>query len=45
MKLGHKGHLNTRNKFPKEVFPNPKISLPILYELKNLGFARTRRNP
>jgi hypothetical protein len=21
MKLGHKGHLNTRNKFSKEVFP------------------------
>jgi hypothetical protein len=21
IKLGHKGHLNTRNKFPKEVFP------------------------
>jgi hypothetical protein len=21
MKFGHKGHLNTRNKFPKEVFP------------------------
>jgi hypothetical protein len=21
MKLGHKGHLNTRNKFPNEVFP------------------------
>jgi hypothetical protein len=39
MKLGHKGHLNTRNKFPKEVFPNPMISLPILDELKNLGFG------
>jgi hypothetical protein len=24
MKLGHKGHLNTRNKFPKEVFPKSK---------------------
>jgi hypothetical protein len=21
MKLGHNGHLNTRNKFPKEFFP------------------------
>jgi hypothetical protein len=24
MKVGHKGHLNTRNKFPKEVFPKSK---------------------
>jgi hypothetical protein len=39
MKLGHKGNLNTRNKFPKLFFPNPKISLPILDELKNLGFG------
>jgi hypothetical protein len=45
MKLGYKGHLNTRNKFPKEVFPNPKISLLILDELKNLGFVRMKRNP
>jgi hypothetical protein len=35
MKLGHKGHLNTRNKFPKEVFTNPNIFLPTLDELKN----------
>jgi hypothetical protein len=34
MKLGHKGHLHTRNKFPKRLFPNPKISLPILDELE-----------
>jgi hypothetical protein len=34
MKLGHKGHLNTRNKFQKKFFPNPKISLPILNELE-----------
>jgi hypothetical protein len=34
MKLGHKGHVNTRNKFPKRFFPNPKISLPILDELE-----------
>jgi hypothetical protein len=45
MKLGHKGHLNTRNIFPKEVFPNPMISFSILDELKNLGFGGTRRNP
>jgi hypothetical protein len=38
MKLGHKGHLNTRNKFPKGIFPNPKISLPILDELEELRF-------
>jgi hypothetical protein len=45
MKLGHKGHLNTRNKFPKEFFfLNPMIPLPILDELKNLGFKGTRRN-
>jgi hypothetical protein len=29
----------------KRFFPNPKISLPILDELKNLGFGGTRRNP
>jgi hypothetical protein len=39
MIFGHKGHLNTRNKFPKEGFPNPKIFLPILVELRNLGFG------
>jgi hypothetical protein len=44
MKLGHKSHLNTRNMFPKKVSPNPTISLPILGELKNLGFGGTRRN-
>jgi hypothetical protein len=32
MKLGHKGHLDTRNKFPMRFFRNPKISLPILDE-------------
>jgi hypothetical protein len=42
IKLGHKGHLNIRNKFPKEVFPNPKISLLILDELKELGYGKTR---
>jgi hypothetical protein len=30
MKHGHKGHLNTRNIFLKEVFPSLKISLLIL---------------
>jgi hypothetical protein len=38
MKLGHKGHLNTRNKFPKRFFLNPKISLPILDKLKKPRF-------
>jgi hypothetical protein len=31
--------------FRKRFFSNPKISLPILYELKNLGFGGTKRNP
>jgi hypothetical protein len=31
--------------FPKRFFPNPKISLPIFDELKNLTFAETERNP
>jgi hypothetical protein len=46
MKLGHKGHLNTKNKFPKErfFFPNPTIFLSILDELKNLDFGGMRRN-
>jgi hypothetical protein len=44
MKFGHKGHLNTRNKFPKRFSPNPTF-FPILDELKNLGFGETRRNP
>jgi hypothetical protein len=44
MKHGHKGHLNTRNKFPKEVFPCPKILLSILDELEELGFGETGRN-
>jgi hypothetical protein len=46
MKLGQKGHLNTWNKFSKEVFfPNPMIFLLILDELKNLSFRGTGRNP
>jgi hypothetical protein len=44
MKLGYKGHLNTKNEFSKDVFPNSMISLSILDELKNLGFGGTRRN-
>jgi hypothetical protein len=44
IKLRHKGHLNKRNKFAKEVFLNPTISLPILDELKSIGFGGTRRN-
>jgi hypothetical protein len=38
MKLGHKGHLNTSNKFSMRFFPNPKISLPILNELEEPRF-------
>jgi hypothetical protein len=38
MELGHKSLLNTRNKFPKRFFPNPKISLPILDELDEPRF-------
>jgi hypothetical protein len=38
MKHGHKGHLNTRNKFPKRFFPNPKISLLIFDELEKSKF-------
>jgi hypothetical protein len=41
MKLGHKGHLNTRSTFLKEFFfLNPMISLPILDELKKTRFWR-----
>jgi hypothetical protein len=45
MKLGHKGHHNTRNKFPKWFFANPKISLPILDELKKPRFWGNRKKP
>jgi hypothetical protein len=38
VKLGHKGHVNTRNKFTKRVFPNLKISLLILDELEESRF-------
>jgi hypothetical protein len=38
MKLGHKGHLNTSNKFLMMFFPNPKIYLPILNELEEPRF-------
>jgi hypothetical protein len=44
MKLGHKGYLNTRNKFPKEVFLSTKISLLVLDELEELGFGEIDRN-
>jgi hypothetical protein len=44
MKLGYKGRINTRNKFPKEVFPSPKISLLILDELEELGFGEIGRS-
>jgi hypothetical protein len=40
MKFGHKGHFNIKNKLPKKIFfSNSKIFLPILDELKNLGFG------
>jgi hypothetical protein len=42
MKLGHKGHINTRNKFSKRFFPNPNISLLILDELKKPRFLEKR---
>jgi hypothetical protein len=38
MKLGHKGHLNTSNKFLMRFFPNPKIFFPILDELEEPRF-------
>jgi hypothetical protein len=38
MKLGYNGHLNTRNKFSKRFFLNPKISLPILDKLEEPRF-------
>jgi hypothetical protein len=44
MKLGHKGHLNTTNKFSKDVFPNPTIFLPILDEHRNIDLGGMRRN-
>jgi hypothetical protein len=44
MKLGHKDHLNTKNKFLKEFFSNPKILLVILDELNEQGFRGTGRN-
>jgi hypothetical protein len=40
MKLGYKGQINTRNKFPKRFFSNPKIFLPILDELEESRFWR-----
>jgi hypothetical protein len=36
--LGHKGHLNTSNKFPMRFFPNPQIFFPILDELEEPRF-------
>jgi hypothetical protein len=42
MKLGHKGHLNTSNKFPTRFFPNLKIFFPILDELKEPRFSKKR---
>jgi hypothetical protein len=42
MKLGHKGHLNTKNKFSKRFFPNPKISIPILDILEEPRFCGKR---
>jgi hypothetical protein len=34
-----------RTSSQKRFFPNPTISLPILYELKNLVFWGMKRNP
>jgi hypothetical protein len=48
MKLEYKCHFNTRNKFSKRVFPNLKISLPILDELEESrfwGMKYRRRRP
>jgi hypothetical protein len=45
MKLGHKGHLNTRNKFQTRFFLNPKISLLILDELEESRFWRKWEKP
>jgi hypothetical protein len=42
MKLRHKDNFNTRNKFQKRFFPNPKISFPILDELEESRFWRKR---
>jgi hypothetical protein len=42
MKLGHKGHLNTRNKFSRRFFPNTKIFILILDELKKPRFLGNR---
>jgi hypothetical protein len=42
MKLGHKGHLNTWNKFPMRFFPNPKIFFLILDELVEPRFWEKR---
>jgi hypothetical protein len=38
IKLGHKGHLSTSNKFPMRFFLNSKIFFPILDELKEPRF-------
>jgi hypothetical protein len=42
MKLGHKGHLNTSNKFSMRFFPNAKIFFPILDELEEPRFWENR---
>jgi hypothetical protein len=42
MKLGHKGHLNTSNKFPTRFFPDSKIFFPILDELGEPRFWENR---
>jgi hypothetical protein len=38
MKLGHKDHLNTSNKFSMRFFSNPKIFFLILDELEEPRF-------
>jgi hypothetical protein len=42
MKLGHKGHLNTSNKFPMGFLPNPNIFFSILDELEEHRFWEKR---
>jgi hypothetical protein len=42
MKLGHKCHLSTSNKFPMRFFSNPKIFFPILDKLEEPRFWEKR---
>jgi hypothetical protein len=44
MKPEHKCHPTQGTSSQNRVIPNPTIYLPILDELKNLGFGGMRRN-